>query len=182
MPDKPEPVVLDLALLPREQMGPFLILGVDKDAGREPIEAGWARRVIWARKGQTKVSLEDVNWARDTLHDPARRLRADAVSLNLDTGDGLLARCARAFGADGTAGEAGLGWTPWDAERPWPEELLPDRPGPDEYRPPLPPAPAGLPALDRLLDDLARAPLDPWTLDLPAEPSPEPIAAKGPAS
>ena len=27
-----EPVVLDLAPLPREQIGPFLLLGLDKDA------------------------------------------------------------------------------------------------------------------------------------------------------
>ena len=28
----PEPVVLELAPLPREQVGPFLLLGLDKDA------------------------------------------------------------------------------------------------------------------------------------------------------
>ena len=33
-----EPVVLDLAALPREQMGPFLMLGLDKTADKDAIE------------------------------------------------------------------------------------------------------------------------------------------------
>ena len=33
-----EPVVLELAALPREQMGPFLLLGIDKSAGKSAIE------------------------------------------------------------------------------------------------------------------------------------------------
>jgi hypothetical protein len=57
MPDDKEPVVLELAPLPREQIGPFLILGLDKDAGKDEIEANWARRVIWARKSQVRVPL-----------------------------------------------------------------------------------------------------------------------------
>src|SRR5688572_1680666 len=71
------PLVLKLAPLPRNQVGPFLILGVDKDAPRDAIEAAWAQRLIWARKGQTPVPLEDINWAREVLNDPDRRLRAD---------------------------------------------------------------------------------------------------------
>ena len=47
MPPHAEPIVLDLAPLPREQIGPFLLLGLDKDADKEQIEANWARRVIW---------------------------------------------------------------------------------------------------------------------------------------
>ena len=60
-----EPVVLDLATLPRDQMGPFLILGLDKAADKEEMESHWADRVKWARKGLLKVPLEDVNWDRD---------------------------------------------------------------------------------------------------------------------
>ena len=51
----PLPIVLELAPLPREQVGPFLLLGVDKTAAKEEIEANWAQRVIWARKGQVKT-------------------------------------------------------------------------------------------------------------------------------
>ncbi|GIW79792.1 MAG: hypothetical protein KatS3mg105_1599 [Gemmatales bacterium] len=42
-----EAVVVELAPLPREQMGPFLILGVYKDADSATIDAHWAQRVIW---------------------------------------------------------------------------------------------------------------------------------------
>src|SRR5215469_10419725 len=93
MSRKPEaPVVLELAPLPREQVGPFLLLGVDKLADKEQIEANWAQRVIWARKGQSKVPLEDINWAREHVSDPEKRIRADAASLNADTTTGVLRR------------------------------------------------------------------------------------------
>jgi len=35
----PLPVMLQLAPLPRTQIGPYLILGVDKDADKETIES-----------------------------------------------------------------------------------------------------------------------------------------------
>ena len=54
----------------RELVGPFLILGVDKDADEATIDAHWAERVLWCRKGTTKLSLEDVHWAREVLRDP----------------------------------------------------------------------------------------------------------------
>ena len=37
-----EPIVLDLATLPREQLGPFLLLGLDKSADKDQIDANWA--------------------------------------------------------------------------------------------------------------------------------------------
>src|SRR5579884_2182683 len=106
MPPPTEPVVLELAPLPREQIGPFLILGLDKDADKDQIEANWARRVIWARKNQTRLPLEDINWARETVNDPDKRLRADVTSLNADTSDGTLRRLAQRFGVGGAAPEA----------------------------------------------------------------------------
>src|SRR3954454_11758854 len=93
----PVPVMLQLAPLPRTQIGPFLILGVDKDADRETVEASWAQRLIWARKGQTRASLEDVNWAREIMSGTEQRLRADAVALNLDTTDGTLRKLRERF-------------------------------------------------------------------------------------
>ena len=63
----PVPVMLQLAPLPRTQIGPFLLLGVDKDADKETVESSWAQRLIWARKGQTRSSLEDINWAREVM-------------------------------------------------------------------------------------------------------------------
>src|ERR671933_158280 len=71
MAKSPEPVVLELASLPREQVGPFLLLGLDKAADKKQMERHWADRVKWARKQQIKVPLEDINWARDVLGDPS---------------------------------------------------------------------------------------------------------------
>src|SRR5438445_10247687 len=105
MPPPPEPVVLDLAPLPREQIGPFLLLGLDKDADKEQIEANWARRIIWARKNLTRLALEDINWAREVISDTDKRVRADSASFNLDTADGLLRRWSTRFGVGTTGGE-----------------------------------------------------------------------------
>src|SRR4051812_31241910 len=111
---KDEPVVLDLAPLPREQIGPFLLLGVDKDAAKEQVEAHWAQRVIGARKNMLGVALQEIHWAREAIGDPDRRVRADAASLNPDTVEGTLRRIARRYGAD----RGGPTWQPLDAEKP----------------------------------------------------------------
>src|SRR6266436_8499936 len=84
MSDSQEPVLLELAPLPREKIGPFILLGLEKDASPEEIEAHWAQRVIWARKNQIAVALTEINWAREALNDPDKRVRADAASLNVD--------------------------------------------------------------------------------------------------
>src|SRR5687768_5926095 len=91
------PLLLRLAPLPRNQVGPFLLLGVDKDSPRDAVEAAWAQRLIWARKGQTAVPLEDINWAREVVNDPERRLRADVVSLNVDTADATMRQLRERF-------------------------------------------------------------------------------------
>src|SRR5471032_1770075 len=84
------PIVLQLAPLPRTQIGPFLILGVDKDAARETVEAAWAEKIKQARRGQIKTPLEDINWAREMLTSKEARIRCDSVALNIDTTDGTL--------------------------------------------------------------------------------------------
>jgi hypothetical protein len=167
MPGNQEPVVLELAPLPREQIGPFLILGLDKDADREQIEANWAKRVIWARKGQTRLALEDINWAREVVSDPEKRLRCDVLSLNVDTAAGTLRRLARRFGAGG--GEPAAGWQPLDREKDLsryvPAVEVPD-PAAVRAAISVPEVPAEVPAAGRLLEQLAQAPLDPWADDL----------------
>src|SRR5262249_37415715 len=113
MGNAPEPVVLELAPLPREQIGPFLLLGIEKDADQERIESGWAMRLKQARKQQIDLPLEDINWARAMLKDPEKRVRADAGSLNVDTADGVLRRLEQRF-----AGEGGeTNWQPRDCEK-----------------------------------------------------------------
>src|SRR4029079_17663404 len=108
-----EPVVLELATLPREQVGPFLLLGLDKTADKEQMEANWAERVKWARKGQAKVPLEDINWARDVLNDRERHIPARIASVNADTTDGKLGRLAHSYGLKG--GRGGRMWQPLDS-------------------------------------------------------------------
>ena len=73
-----EPVILELASLPREQTGPFLLLGLDKTADKEQIDRNWADRVRWALRQPPliKVAREDVNWAHEILKEIDKRIRS----------------------------------------------------------------------------------------------------------
>src|SRR5579884_1522388 len=158
----PLPVVLQLAPLPRTQIGPFLLLGVDKDAPREVIEAHWAERVKWARRGLIKTPLEDINWAREMLSSTEQRLRCDAVSLNVDTTAGTLKKLQQRF--EGGAQER-PGARPLDAEK-WLADYTPPTPVPSlaEVRaaihPPQPPR--DVPAVRVVLENFVQGQLDPW--------------------
>jgi hypothetical protein len=161
-PSKPTPGV-ELAPLPREQIGPFLILGVPKDADAETIDAHWAQRILWARQGKSRISLADIHWARTVLRDPAQRLAADVVSLNPDTVGDELRRLAKLYGLD----PARPGWPPLDPDPP----AAVDVPDPAEVMAtiPAPAVPVELPGVARWLDEFARAPLDPWGVALPQD-------------
>jgi hypothetical protein len=167
MPNEQDPVVLELASLPREQLGPFLVLGVDKTADQEQIEANWAQRVLWARKKQIRLALPDINWAREVIQDAERRVRADAASLNPDTSDGLLGRLMQQYGA----GNNGAG-RPLDVEKSF-ADYLPAVEIPDaaEVRAaiPVPEIPAEVPVVPRFLHQLVEEPIHPWSLDLPTD-------------
>ena len=113
---KNEPVVLELASLPREQIGPYLLLGLPKDADKEQIDAQWAERIKMSRRQTLKVPLEDVNWAREMLKEPDKRVRADAASLNSETSDGTLRELTRRY--SGKAAVGGSVWQPLDNEKP----------------------------------------------------------------
>jgi len=163
MADKQEPVLLELAHLPREQMGPFLLLGLDKDASKGDIEAHWAERIKWARKQQWNVTLEEINWARELISDPARRIGADAASLNTDTANGLIGQLVRRYGSS----DAGPAWEPMDDEKALANYELPTEvPDAAAVRDALvlPEVPRELPGAARLLEQLAQAPLDPWAI------------------
>src|SRR5579871_2200197 len=164
-----EPVVLELASLPREQVGPYLLLGLDKNADKEAIDAHWAERLKWARKGQAKVPLEDINWAREVLSDRERRIRADAASLNADTTEGVLAEFAQQYGV-GDNGQAGRLWQALDSEKTLADyRPAADLPDVNALRAGLtvPDVPQDVPAAGQLLDRLVSQPLDPWTISLP---------------
>jgi hypothetical protein len=170
MAKSPEPVVLELASLPREQMGAFLILGLDKAADKTTIEQHWADRIKWARRQITKVPLEDVNWAKEELSDPARRIKADVNSLNADTTDGVLATLCQHFGME--AGQAMRMWQPLDSEKALADYSPPvDMPDANAVREAivLPTVPEDIPAVASLLHLWAKHPLDPWALELPSE-------------
>jgi hypothetical protein len=158
----PLPVVLEPAPLPRTQVGPFLILGLDKDADRDAIEAAWAQRLIWARKNLTQCPLEDINWARAMMHDPDQRIRAAAVSLNIDTTDGVLRQLRERF-----QGKGQLGARPIDIEKNLadyePAIELPDL---EEVRSLIPPPeiPRDVPAVRLILEEFVRQPIDPWEI------------------
>jgi hypothetical protein len=161
-----EPIVLELAPLPREQTGPFLILGLDKDAGAEEVEAHWARRVIWARKNQIAIPLQDINWAREVINDPDRRVRADVGSLNTDTLDRALYEVALRFGVGETTG---LAWTPCDVEKPVDDYTPPaEVPDTEALRQSIAiPEPAfEVPAAIKMLEEFARERVDPWQIPI----------------
>jgi hypothetical protein len=162
-----EPVVLELATLPREQVGPFLLLGLDKTADKETLDAHWAERLKWARKGLAKVPLEDINWAREILNDIERRIRADAASLNADTTDGVLAQFAQRYGV--REGRAERMWQALDSEKALADYRPPaDVPDVETVRAALnaPDLPEEVPAVPHLLEQLVRQPLDPWAVEL----------------
>jgi hypothetical protein len=158
------PVVLELAPLPRDQVGPFVLLGIEKTADQDDVDRGWAERLKLARRQLIKVPLEDINWAREILGDKDKRIRADAASLNLDTADGVLRGLSERYGADM---RADLSCKPIDVEK----NLA-------DYSPPVempdiqavqagivvPEIPEEVPAARSIMEKFLREPLDPWSL------------------
>jgi len=166
MSNEQKPVVLELAPLPREQIGPFLLLGLDKDASALEIETHWAQRIIWARKGEIAIQLSDINWAREVLTDPERRVRADVTSLNTETADKVLSHLARQHGLT-TGGE--LSWQPLDTGEPTGNPVPPvELPSPEQVlsEAAVPPIAQEMPAVAALLAEFVEQPLDPWNLTL----------------
>ncbi len=169
MPPPSTPIVLQLAPLPRTQIGPFLILGVDKDASREAIEAAWAEKVKQARRGAIKTSLEDINWAREMLTSKESRIRCDAVALNIDTTDGTLRKLRERY--QGKQQQVEIRCKPIDTEK-WLADYTPATPIPpvEEIRQlvKLPEIPHEVPAVRVMLESFVKEPLDPWQVQVDA--------------
>lgn len=163
------PIVLQLAPLPRTQIGPFLILGVDKDATRETIEAAWAEKVKQARRGAIKTPLEDINWAREMLTSKESRIRCDAIALNIDTTEGTLRKLRDRY--QGKAQNVEIRCKPIDTEK-WLADYAPATPVPpvEEIRQAvkLPEIPHEVPAVRVMLESFVKEPLDPWQVQLDA--------------
>ena len=163
------PIVLQLAPLPRTQIGPFLILGVDKDASRETIEAAWAEKVKQARRGQIKTPLEDINWAREMLMSKESRIRCDAIALNIDTTDGALKKLKERY--QGKQQQVEVRCKPIDTEK-WLADYSPptSMPSVAEIRQlvQLPEMPHEVPAVRVMLESFVKEPIDPWQVQLDA--------------
>jgi hypothetical protein len=172
MPKDSEPVVLELATLTREQMGPYLLLGLDKSADKEEIDKHWADRVKWALRqpSQVKATREDVNWAHEILKEIDRRIRCDVSSLNTDTAEGVVDQLTGRYGVNN--GKPGRAWQPLDNEKPLadyrPSTEIPDA---AEVRAALvvPETPEEIPFAATLLERLALQDLDPWAVELPPQ-------------
>jgi hypothetical protein len=162
------PIVLQLAPLPRTQIGPFLILGVDRDADRETIEAAWAEKIKQARRGTTKTPLEDINWAREMLTNKESRIRCDAVALNIDTTDGTLKKLRERYQGKQ---QAEIRCKPIDTEK-WLASYTPPTPAPTvaemRHGMQLPEIPREVPAVRVMLENFVKEPLDPWQVELDA--------------
>ena len=169
MAKSPEPMTLELATLSREQMGPFLILGVGKEGDKEQIEAQWALRLRQCLSKKVIMAREDVNWAKEMLGDKDKRLRADAASLNLDVADGTVGQLTTRYNAGANGGRA---WQPLDREKPL-ADYMPAAEVPDleavRASVAAPEVPEDLPAVAQLLERLAQTALDPWNLELPPQ-------------
>ena len=165
----PTPVVLQLAPLPRTQVGPFLILGVDKNADKETIEAAWAEKVKQARRGQIKTPLEDINWAREVLTSKEARIRADAVALNIETTDSTLRKLRERY--QGKQQQIEIRCKPIDTEK-WLADYAPPIAVPtlEEIRllVQLPEIPREAPAVRVMLESFVKEPIDPWQVQLDA--------------
>lgn len=162
-----EPIMLELAQLPREKLGPFFLLGLHKTASQKDIDAHWALRLKWARKNQISVALEDINWARDCLNDKEKRVEADVASLTTDLADDFLYRLALKYSIE--EGQAEPSWEPLDEEHdhssfepavavPTLEEV--------KQRILMPDVPEEMPSCSIFLTRVLREEIDPWALNL----------------
>ncbi len=172
MSSEHEQEVLELAPLPRDQIGPFLLLGLDKDASPEQVEAHWAQRVLWARKGRIRTPLEDVNWAREALRDDAQRELAEVTGLNVVLSDGYLLKLSERFGLEGRPGTVTRPlWEPLRGDESdrtpeadgAPPSVCPN-PAEEAAKVELPEAPLEFPSAAELLRRAVAEPIDPWSL------------------
>jgi hypothetical protein len=146
----------------REDAGPFLILGIDKDADAASIESQYQLRLGMSQRSEIKWTDGDLAWAREQLLDRDLRTAADANSLNADLASGDVRRLSRLYRIDSVV----PAWEPMDPEPPaeLPEAnidlaaLVADMPTPT--------VPLELPAITRWLDRCAAIGLDPWAADV----------------
>lgn len=147
----------------RELAGPFIVLGVDKDADEAAINNHFHLQCLAAARGELQWTQGDLEWARQLLHDSKRRLVADLDSVNADLASGEVNRLSRVYHLDRST----PGWEPLDPEPPM---ALPDT---ADFDPQAmvdgiakTDIPVELPVIDAWLQKFAGAVTDPWTMEL----------------
>jgi len=147
----------------RDRAGPFVVLGVDKDADATTLETHFERQRQAIQEGEALWTLEDLEWAHNELQDPKRRLTADINSLDVDLAFGEIHRLARLY----CLSDDLPGWEPLDPE-PTPEILATDSINIEQLvaDTPQPDVPLEIPAINRWLDQFAQQVADPWTIEL----------------
>lgn len=147
----------------RDDYGPFLLLGVDKDADAATVQSHCVERMRWLDEGAGRFQRADLEWAQGELADAEARLAADLNHLNPDLASGAVGRLTRLYHLDGTP----PGWEPLDPE---PTPALPgggiiDATFAAATLPP-PAAPLDFPSLDRWAANLLHVGGDPWSENL----------------
>lgn len=150
-------------MIPRELAGPFIILGVDKDADDATIESHYHSQLTSIERGECNWSPDDLEWARCQLSEAKSRLSADLESLNADLASGEIHRLARLYRLDGSP----PGWEPIDPEPPAPLPNIEDiDPVTLAANVAMPEFGVEIPAIDTWLQQFAAAVTDPWTMEL----------------
>lgn len=143
-------------------VGPYIILGIDKDADPATLPEVCARRVEAARAGELTWTEEQIVAALEVLHAPEERLESDVESFNTDIASGEVRRLARLYRVDG----GGPAWEPMDPEPPTElTELTFDAAG-LAAEAPAPDVPLELPSVETWLTQYAAGASNPWTSEL----------------
>lgn len=146
----------------REDAGPFIVLGVDKDADTATIEAQYQARLFPARRGELTWSVSDLDWAQEQLSDAERRVAADAESWNIDNAAGDVRRLMRLYRLENNA----TSWEPLDPEPPvtLPEPTMDMAAIMSELQ--MPDAPLDLPAISAWLANCGSVGANPWAAEV----------------
>lgn len=146
----------------RNDAGPFLVLGIDKDADDACVTAQFEARLELARRHEINWTEADLIWARDQLLTQDLRTIADAESWNVDLASGDVRRLARLYRVDSDIPS----WEPIDPEPPaeLPEAKIDVSTLIAEL--PAPTLPLDFPAVDRWLDQYANIGIDPWSTEI----------------
>ena len=166
-----DPVVLELATLSREQIGPFMLLGLDKSADKEQIDKHWADRVKLGAQAAHQGPAAKTSTGRTRSSRTSTGASAPTRPASTPTRRTASSRklCDRYGVGNGSPGR-GCGSRLTTRSR-WPT-ICPRRrcptadDGPRRHHWSSRRCREELPAVAVLLERLAQLPLDPWAFEL----------------